>query len=232
MIQATDNLNSLQKNGILLAVKQQKINATRTTRKFETEIIKSSLCDYSDAFTLVIGDITVMQKIIQTLHLKIVHHFVRVKKIKDMFIDEANHINVAMPMYNLIEYGDNCLGTSGSLWQFKRDEVPNNNDDLAILNSRSFKYKAALVGKTPDAVNNTNSSVKNTKIVVPLKYLSNIWRSLEMLLINCKVHLELYWIEKFILSSAGNSSKFNITDAKLHVPILTLSTKDNVNLTK
>ena len=60
MIQATDNLNSLQKNGILSAVKQQKINATRTTRKFETEIIKSSLCDYSDAFTLVIGDITVM----------------------------------------------------------------------------------------------------------------------------------------------------------------------------
>ena len=45
MIQATDNLNSLQKNGILSAVKQQKINATRTTRKFETEIIKSSLCD-------------------------------------------------------------------------------------------------------------------------------------------------------------------------------------------
>ena len=149
-----------------------------------------------------------------------------------MFIDEANHINVAMPMYNLIEYGDNCSGTSGSLKQFKRDEVPNNNDDLAILNSRSFKYKAALVGKTPDAVNNTNSSVKNTKIVAPSKYLSNIWRSLEMLLINCKVHLELYWIENFILSSAGNSSKFNITDAKLHVPILTLSTKDNVNLTK
>ena len=232
MIQATDNLNSLQKNGILSAVKQQKINTTRTTRKFETEIIKSSLCDYSDAFPLVIGDIIVMQKIIQTLHLKVVHHFVRVKKIKDMFIDEANHINVAMPMYNLIEYGDNCSGTSGSLKQFKRDEVPNNNDDLAILNSRSFKYKAALVGKTPDAVNNTNSSVKNTKIVAPLKYLSNIWRSLEMLLINCKVHLELYWIENFILSSAGNSSKFNITDAKLHVPILTLSTKDNVNLTK
>ena len=53
-----------------------------------------------------------------------------------------------------------------------------------------------------------------------------------MLLINCKAYLELYWIENFILSSAGNSAKFNLTDAKLHVPILTLSTKDNVNLTK
>ena len=149
-----------------------------------------------------------------------------------MFTDEANHIYIAMPMYNLTEYGDNYSGTSGSLQQLKRDEVPNNNDDLAILNSRSFKYKAALVGKTPDAVNNTDSSVKNTKIVVPLKYLSNVWRSLEMLLINCKAYLELYWIENFILSSAGNSAKFNLTDAKLHVPILTLSTKDNVNLTK
>ena len=103
---------------------------------------------------------------------------------------------------------------------------------MAILNSRSFKYKAALVGKTPDAVNNTNSSVKNTKIVVPLKYLSNIWRSLEMPLINCKVYLELNWIEDCILSSAGDSAKFAITDAKLHVPIVTLSTKDSANLAK
>ena len=103
---------------------------------------------------------------------------------------------------------------------------------MTIDNSQSFKYKAALLGKTADAVNNTNSSVKDTKIVVPLKYLSNFWRSLEMPLINCKVHLELNWIEDCILSSAGNSTKFEITDAKLHVPIVTLSTKDSVNLTK
>ena len=56
-----------------------------------------------------------MQKIIQTLHLKIVHHFIRVKQIKDMFTDKANHIYIAMPMYNLTEYGDNYSGTSGSL---------------------------------------------------------------------------------------------------------------------
>ena len=137
-----------------------------------------------------------------------------------------------MPMYNLIEYSDNYSDTSGSLWQFKRDEVPANNADLTIDNSQSFKYKAALLGKTADAVNNTNSSVKEAKIVVPLKYLSNFWRSLEMPLINCKVHLELNWIEGCILSSAGDSVKFEITDAKLHVPIVTLSTKDSVNLTK
>ena len=103
---------------------------------------------------------------------------------------------------------------------------------MTIDNSQSFKYKAALLGKTANAVNNTNSSVKDAKIVVPLKYLSNFWRSLEMPSINCKVYLELNWIEDCILSSAGNSAKFEITDAKLHVPIVTLSTKDSVNQTK
>ena len=103
---------------------------------------------------------------------------------------------------------------------------------MIIDNSQSFKYKAALVGKTTDAVNNTNSSVKIAKIVVPLKYLSNFWRSLEMPSINCKVYLELNWIEDCILSSARNSAKFEITDAKLHVPIVTLSTKDVANFTK
>ena len=112
-----------------------------------------------------------------------------------------------MPMYNLIEYSDNYSDTSGRLWQFKRDEVSNNNADLTIDNSQSFKYKAALVGKTANAVNNTNSSVKNTKIVVPLKHLSNFWRSLEMPLINCKIHLELNWIEDCLLSSAEDSAK-------------------------
>ena len=137
-----------------------------------------------------------------------------------------------MPMYNLIEYSDNYSDTSGSLWQFKRDEVPANNADLTIDNSQSFKYKAALLGKTANAVNNTNSSVKDAKIVVPLKYLSNFWRSLEMALINCKIHLELSWIEDCILSSTGGSAKFKITGAILHVPIVTLSTTDSVNLTK
>ena len=91
---------------------------------------------------------------------------------------------------------------------------------------------ASLAGKTADAVNNTNSSVKNTKIVVPLKYLSNFCRLLEIPLINRKIHCELNWIEDWILSSAGDSVKLKKTDAKLHVPIVLLSTKDNVNLTK
>ena len=123
----------------------------------------------------------------------------------------------------MIEYSDNYSDTLGSLWQFKRDEVSVDNADLTINNSQSFKYKAALVERTADVDNdNTNSFVKNTKTVVPLKYLSNFWRSLEMPLINCKVHLELNWTEDCILSSAGNSAKFEIKDTKLHVPIATL----------
>ena len=149
-----------------------------------------------------------------------------------MFVDEANHIYIAMPMYNLIEYNNNYSDTSGSLWKFKRDEVPDNNADLTIDNSQSFRYKAALVVKTKDAVGNTNSSIKNAKTVVPLKYLSNSWRSLEIPLINCKVYFELNCIEDCILSTAGNCAKFKITDAKLQIPIVTLSTKDSANLTK
>ena len=172
-----------------------------------------------------------MQTMIQMLLLKIVHHFLHVQQINDMFVDEANHIYIAMPMYNLIEYSDNYSDTSGSLWQFKRDEVPAGNVDLTIDNSQSFKYKAALVRKTADQ-NDGKSSVKDTKIVVPLKYLSNFWKSLEIPLINCKVYVELNWTENCILPSAGNSAKFEITDAKLHVPIVTLSTKNSANLTK
>ena len=90
-------------------------------------------------------------------------------KINDVFVDEANHIYIAIPMYNLIEYSNNHSDTSVKLWHFKRDEVPANNTDLTTDSSESFKYKAALLRKTADAVNNTNSSVKEAKIDVPLK---------------------------------------------------------------
>ena len=86
-----------------------------------------------------------------------------------------------MPMYNLIEYSDNYAVFSGSLYQFKRDESLMNNNgislNVALSNSSSFKYKASLLGKATDADDN-DRSLKNTKIVVPLKYLSNFFRSL------------------------------------------------------
>ena len=200
--------------------------------KFETETVKSSRCDYSDAFILVIGNITVTADNNTDVGFKNCASFSTcTTKINDIFADESNHIYIAILMYNLIEYSDNCSDTSRSLWQFKRDEIPVNNDDLIIDNSDSFKYKADLVGKTENH-NDGKSFVKDAKIVVPLKYLSNFSRSLEMPLINCKVYLELNWIETCILSSAEDSAKSEIADAKLHFPIVTLSTKDSAILTK
>ena len=81
-----------------------------------------------------------------------------------------------MPMYNLIEYSDNYSDTSGSLWQFKRDEIINNADVTNDNNAPSFKYKASIIGNTEN-----NGTKNGVKIVVPLKYLSNFWRSLEMI---------------------------------------------------
>ena len=107
------------------------------TIKFETETIKLSLCDYSDAFILVPGNITVNATNNTVVAFKNCAPFSTcTTKINDIFVDEANHIYIAMPMYNLIEYSDNYSDTSGSLWQFKRDEVPANNADLIIDNSQ------------------------------------------------------------------------------------------------
>ena len=113
-----------------------------------------------------------------------------------------------MPMYNLIEYSDNYSDTSGSLWQFKRDEIINNADVTNDNNAPSFKYKANLIGNTE-----TNGTKKGVKIAVPLKYLSNFWRSLEMPLINCKVKLSLRWIENFVLTTAPIDADANVTGA-------------------
>ena len=134
-------------------------------------------------------------------------------------------------MNNLIEYSDNFSDTSWSLWHFNRDEVLAGNADVTIDNSQSFKYKASLLRKVKNFANQ-KSSVQDAKVVVSLKYLSNFWRSLEFPLINGKVYLELNWIEDCILSRAGDSAKFAMRDAKLHVSVVTLSTKDSANLTK
>ena len=84
-------------------------------------------------------------------------------------------------MYNLIEYSDKYSKTSESLWQYYKDD-PNDN----VADSESFNSKVKIMGKTPEAGN-----AKDVEIIVPLKYLSNLWRTLEMPLINCEVNLIL-----------------------------------------
>ena len=130
-----------------------------------------------------------------------------------------------MPMYNLIEYSDNYSDTSGSLWHFKRDEIVNK-ADFSNDNAPSFKYIASLIRNTEH-----NGTKHGVKIAVPLKYLSNFWRSLEMPLINCKVELSLKWYERCLLTAATTAT-FTITDAKLYVAVVTLLIEDNSKLTK
>ena len=121
------------------------------TIKFETETIKSSLCDYSDAFILVTRNITVNAVNDTDVAFKNCAPFSTCKTvINDVFVDKAEHIYTAMPMYNLIEYSDNYSDTSGSLWQFKKDDVPANNANLTNTDADA-------------ANNNTNSSVKKHK---------------------------------------------------------------------
>ena len=102
-----------------------------------------------------------------------------------------------MPMYNLIEYSDNYSKTSGSLWQYYKDD-PND----VITQSELFKSKIIITGKTPPAGN-----TKDVEIIVPLKYLSNFWRTLEMPLINCEVSLELTWSKKLLILQAKENFK-------------------------
>ena len=123
-------------------------------------------------------------------------------------------------MYNLIEYSDNYSKTSGSIWQYYNDD-PNN----IITRSESFKTKIKITGKTP-----ADGITKDVEIFVPLKNLSNFWRTLEMLLINCEVNLILTWSIDCVVSSATGETKFSITDTKLYVLLVTLSTQDNAKL--
>ena len=137
----------------------------------------------------------------------------------------------------MIEYSDNYSGTSGSLWGFKRDEVLNNADVTNDDNALSFKYKADLIANT-----GADGTKNGVKIAVPLKYLSNFWRSLKMPLISCKVGVPLKWIENCVLTTApigvnadatgAGSATFKITAAELYVPVVTSSTEDSSKLAK
>ena len=132
-------------------------------------------------------------------------------------------------MYNLLEYFDNYQNSTGSLYQFKRDEPPDDNADVAN-NTSSLVYISKLMNGTGD------NNVNNVKLVLPLKYVGSFFRSLEMPLVNCKIDLELTWHKDCMISSvnaaAGQVVSFMITNAKLYVPVVTLSTKGNNNLTK
>ena len=148
-------------------------------------MLKSSLCDYSDAYIIVKGKITITgegddaaarqaDERDKGVAFKNCVPFTNcISEISNTQVDSAKDTDIVMPTYDLIEYSDNYAKTSGSLWQYFRDE-PNGN----LADSESFKSIIKITGKTPN-----NDSEKDVEIMVPLKYLSNFWRTLEMPLI-------------------------------------------------
>ena len=145
-----------------------------------------------------------------------------------------------MPMYNLTEYIWNYSETTGSLWFYSKDEATDFNVDITNNNNnfKSFKYKAKLLVNIKN--DGANEILKNATFAVPWKYLSNFRRLLEMPLLNCKVELNLKWTKYCVFSAAGNDNTNanpnniinTIKDNKLYVPVVTLSVKDNKNLSK
>ena len=202
-------------------------------------MLKSSLCDYSDAYILVKGTISVNNTAAADADSNNTNEKVIFKncapftncisEINNTQIDNAKDIDIVMPIYNLIEYNDNIAKTTGSLWQYCKD-IPglNANDEIteftACNPTDSFNFKAKITGKTG------NGGTKDVEIMVPLKYLSNFWRPLEMPLINCEVNVILTWSSTCVLIATNipnQNATFAITDTKLYVPVVTLSTQEN-----
>ena len=195
-------------------------------------MLRSNLCDYADSYILVKGTIKITgvgndaaarrpHERNKGVTFKNCAPFTKcISRINNTDIDNAHDIDIVMPMYNLIEYGDNYSKTSGSLWQYYKDD-PNDN----LTDSESFKSKVKVTGNTPAAGN-----TKDVEIIVPLKYLSNFWRTLETPLINCEVNLILTWPKDCVITNPTGEGRFAITETKLYVPVVTLSTKDNEKL--
>ena len=199
------------------------------TIKYDTRVFKPNLCDYAEAYILVDG--TGVRGTggnnNTRLAFKNCAPFTKCNlENNNEHVDTAENLDIVMPMYNLIEYSDNYQDSSATLYQYKRDEPPEANaiDDLKSNNSSSFKYKISLLSDR----NVVGGIVGlNVKVVVPLKYLSNFFRSLEMPLINCKIKLNLTWKKECVLSTDVGNAVFIINDTKMYVPVVALSKEDN-----
>ena len=206
--------------------------------KFKTTMLKSSLCDYSDAYVHVKGTITVAAPAAanntnkKAIFKNCAPFTICISEINNTQEDNAKDIDIVMPMYNLIEYSDNHSKTSGSLWQYCKD-IPAVNNDNAVVNfndnnlTDSFKFKVKITRQTGD------DGTKNVEIMVPLKYLSKFSKTLQMPSINSEVKLILTWSANCVIVStdvADQNARFSITDTKLYVPVINLSQQDNAKL--
>ena len=237
--------------------------------RFKTPMLRSNLCDYSDAYILVKGTITVMapgvndnadnirDKRNRPVILKNNAPFVScITRINGEFIEDADDLDIVMPIYNLLKYSKNYRKTIGLLYNYYRDELTNdNNDNFAnrnVVNSEAFKYKNKIIGNTynvdagaQDYDVNKNGT-QEIELAIPLKYLGNFWRALNMPLISCEVFLELKWNKNCVITSleerqvdAGppvvrdnspTGATLAINDCKLYIPVVTLSKDDEIKL--
>ena len=193
--------------------------------RFKTPMLRSNLCDYSDAYTLVKGTITVTasgvnknannirDKRNRPLILKNNAPFVScITRINDELIEDADDLDIVMSMYNLLEYSKNYRKTIGLLYNYYRDELSddaddNNFDNIKIVNSNTFEYKNKIIGNT----NNVNAGAQGydvnkngtqeVELAIPLKDLGNFWRALNIPLISCEVSLELKWNKNCVITS-------------------------------
>ena len=211
--------------------------------RIKTPMLRSDLCDFRDVYIVVKGTITTEQNtnINNDGHnkpfvFKNNAPFIScILKINSVLIDNAEDLDFVMPMYNLIEYKKNYRKTTGSLWNYYRDE-PDNDE---IRDSKSFKYRTSITGNT----HNDSDTITGAEIVITLKHMSDFRKSFKIPLINCEVSLTLIWSKNrvlahstVVLTAQGNNpaiinpkdSKFQRT--KLYVPVVTLSKENDKKL--
>ena len=162
-----------------------------------------------------------------------------------------------MPMYNLLEYSKNYSKTIGSLYNYYRDELTNdgndnNLDNRNVVNSEAFKYKNKITGNNynvdagAQGYDVNKNGTQEIELAIPLKYIGNFWRALNIPLISCEVFLELKWNKNCVITSlerrqvdagppvvrdnAPTGATLSITDCKLYVPVVTLSKDDEIKL--
>ena len=188
-------------------------------------MLRSDLCDFSDAYIVVKGVVAVSNpddaknnnnnnNNNKAVAFKDNAPFINsISKINGVQTDKAEDLDVVMPTYNLLEYSKNYRKTTGSLWNYYRDEP----SDPLSSNSESFRYKTSITGNTyntgdGEAGYDADKVRKNeTEIVVPLKHLSNFWRTVNIPLINFEIELILTWFKNCALAdmttrAAGNNN--------------------------
>ena len=192
-------------------------------------MLRSDLCDFNNAYVVAKGKITVSaddrdrDEMNRQVILKNNAPFIScISKINGVLVENAEYLDIVILMYNLLEYSKNYSKTSGSFWNYYRDELTddtndNNNPNKNVISSKSFKYKTIITGNTynvprkiagadgnpaynPNYDRNKRGR-KEVEIAVPLKHLGNFWNSLNIPLINCEVSLALSWSETFVITS-------------------------------